>query len=224
MTSKSTAPNIVMIDTSCANISSLKFAIERLGYAVTVSADTHVITSADKVLLPGVGSATAAMEQIHQKGLFQCIRDLTQPVLGICLGMQLLTTRSAEANIGAVSVNENSNESTGNNTPQTVNCLDLIKAEVEAMKSDTLRLPHMGWNQVKVLNDTPLFQGIEDNSYFYFVHGFCVGTGSHTIATCEYTKPFSAGIQNGNFQGVQFHPERSGAAGSRLLKNFIELV
>ncbi|UAA37745.1 imidazole glycerol phosphate synthase subunit HisH [Paraneptunicella aestuarii] len=199
---------VVMIDTSCANVSSLKFAIERLGYEVLVSADISVINSAEKVLLPGVGSAAAAMQQIQQKGLLDCIRGLTQPVLGICLGMQLLTNRSEEANA----------------TADYIECLGLVDTEVNAMKSDTLRLPHMGWNQVKVERDTPLFHGIDDNSYFYFVHGYCVPKGEHTLASCDYTKPFSAAIQNGNFMGVQFHPERSSEAGAQLLRNFVELV
>lgn len=213
---------VVMVDTSCANISSLKFAVERLGYEVLVSADTQVINQADKVLLPGVGSAAAAMAQIRAKGLVSCLQNLQQPVLGICLGMQLMTNRSEEANAQA----------------PTVECLGLVDTEVNAMKNtlastDTnaqnLRLPHMGWNQVtgptaSTLSDSPLFHGIDENTYFYFVHGYCVPTGKHTLATCDYTKPFSAAIQNGNFMGVQFHPERSGEAGAKLLRNFVELV
>lgn len=205
--SEKRANQVVIVDTSCANISSLKFAIERLGFETTVTADTDVISAAGKVFLPGVGSAAAAMQQIHNKGLFDCIRALTQPVLGICLGMQLLTNRSEEANAS-----------------DSVECLGLINTEVNAMQSDNLRLPHMGWNQVHPVKDSPLFHGIEDNSYFYFVHGFCVPTGEHTIATCDYTKAFSATIQNGNFMGVQFHPERSGKAGAQLIQNFIERV
>ena len=105
-----------------------------------------------------------------------------------------------------------------------MDCLGVIDTEVNAMQSSTLRLPHMGWNQVHPVKDSPLFHGIEDNSYFYFVHGFCVPKGDHTVATCDYTKVFSAAIQNGNFMGVQFHPERSGKSGAQLIQNFIELV
>ena len=204
---------VVMIDTSCANVSSLKFAVERLGYDVLVTADTNLIESADKVLLPGVGSAAAAMEQIHQKGLLDCIKELSQPVFGICLGMQLMTNRSQEAN----------------DAKEPIECLGLVDTEVKAMRpatlrSGSLRLPHMGWNQIKIEKDSPLFHGIEDNSYFYFVHGYCVEVGEHTLASCDYTKPFSASIQNGNFMGVQFHPERSSSAGAKLLRNFVELV
>ncbi|MCY7295479.1 imidazole glycerol phosphate synthase subunit HisH [Alteromonas sp. a30] len=197
-----------MVDTACANISSLKFAVERLGYDVLVTDDTKRIAQADKVLLPGVGSAAAAMTQIRAKGLVECLQNLQQPVLGICLGMQLMTQRSEEANAKG----------------ETVDCLGLVKTEVNAMQSDTLRLPHMGWNQVSAVKDSPLFYGIEANTYFYFVHGYCVPQGEHTLATCEYTKTFSAAIENGNFMGVQFHPERSGEAGAQLLRNFVERV
>lgn len=194
---------LVIVNTGCANISSLKFAVERLGFAVTISEDQQEISNADKVFLPGVGAAAAAMEQIQSKNLESCLTSLTQPVLGICLGMQLLTRQSEE---GAAK------------------CLGVVDTEVKAMRSETLRLPHMGWNQVNVEKDNLLFDGISDGTYFYFVHGFCVQTGEHTLASCDYTHPFSAAICQNNFQGVQFHPERSGEAGAQLIKNFIEKV
>ena len=208
------ADNLVIIDTSCANIASLQFAIERLGFHVTVSADSQTIMAADKVFLPGVGSAAAAMSQIHQKGLYDTIRALQQPVLGICLGMQLLTLTSEESN----SADKQQNATTY--TP----CLELLETHVSAMRSEQLRLPHMGWNQVKTERHSPLFHGIDEHSYFYFVHGYCVAVGDFTLASCDYTQPFSAAIGDGNVMGVQFHPERSGSTGAQLLKNFIELV
>ena len=207
----SSSPTLAMIDTSCANISSLKFAIERLGYQVNVTADPAVIASADKVFLPGVGSAQAAMQQIAEKQLTNCIQALQQPVLGICLGMQLLTNSSQETGqLGDVSGQ--------------VPCLGRVPAQVTAMKSENLRLPHMGWNTIKKMQDSPLFHNIPDDTYFYFVHGFCVAEGQYTLASCDYTQAFSAAIQQDNFMGVQFHPERSSDAGATLLRNFIELV
>ncbi|AWL11463.1 Imidazole glycerol phosphate synthase subunit HisH [Saliniradius amylolyticus] len=198
-------PNLVIVDTGCANISSVRFAIERLGYEVTVSDHSEVIKAADKVFLPGVGAAKAAMEQIANKGLIQVLPSLTQPVLGICLGMQLMTRYSEEG---------------------MVDCLSLINqddARVSRMQVGDLRLPHMGWNTVQPTQDSPLFDGIDEGSYFYFVHSFSVPPGDYTLAECDYNLPFSAAIGQNNFYGVQFHPERSGPVGARLLKNFIEL-
>lgn len=195
--------SLVIVHTGCANISSLQFAIERLGFEVVVSDDPAKIKAADKVFLPGVGAAAAAMQQIAQKGLTECLQSLTQPVLGICLGMQLLTRQSEEGN---------------------AQCLGLVDTQVGLMRSDSLTLPHMGWNQVQVERDNPLFHNIDNGSWFYFVHGYCVPVGSHTLASCEYSQPFSASINNNNVYGVQFHPERSSDAGAQLIKNFIEQI
>ncbi|MFT4937621.1 MAG: glutamine amidotransferase [Paraglaciecola sp.] len=197
--------NIVIVNTGCANIASVKFAVERLGMQVTVSEDTAVIKKADKVFLPGVGSANAAMASIEQKNLSQCIQSLTQPVLGICLGMQLMVDASEES------------------LQESTLCLGLIPGQVKRMQVGDLRLPHMGWNTVSKVDDAPLFKGIDDNSYFYFVHGFAVEVAEFTMAVCQYGRDFSAAIHKDNFFGVQFHPERSSDAGAQLLKNFIEL-
>jgi len=196
---------IVIVNTGCANISSVKFAVERLGMQVTVSDDIQVIKKADKVFLPGVGSANAAMASIHKKQLIGCIQDLVQPVLGICLGMQLMV--------------EKSQESLSDNTP----CIGLIPGQVERMQVGDLRLPHMGWNTVTPAEDAPLFKGIDSGSYFYFVHSFAVAVSKFTMASCQYGMDFSAAIHKDNFFGVQFHPERSSDAGAQLLKNFINL-
>lgn len=197
--------NIVIVNTGCANISSVKFAVERLGVQVTVSDNTAVIQKADKVFLPGVGSANAAMASIEQKQLSQCIQSLSQPVLGICLGMQLMV--------------DDSEESLNHNTP----CLGLIPGQVKRMQVGELRLPHMGWNTVSKVSDETLFKGIDDNSYFYFVHSFAVDVTEFTMAACHYGMNFSAALRKDNFFGVQFHPERSSDAGAQLLRNFIEL-
>jgi glutamine amidotransferase len=196
---------IVIVNTGCANISSVKFAVERLGSHVTVSDDIHIIQTADKVFLPGVGSANAAMASIEKKQLVSCIQELTQPVLGICLGMQLMV--------------EKSEESLSNNTP----CLGLIPGQVKRLQVGDLLLPHMGWNTVTPDADARLFKGIDAGSYFYFVHSFAVAVSEFTMASCQYGMDFSAAIHKNNFFGVQFHPERSSDAGAHLLKNFIDL-
>jgi len=196
---------IVIINTGCANISSVKFAVERLGTPVIVSDDMRVIQKADKVFLPGVGSANAAMASIEKKRLIGCIQSLTQPVLGICLGMQLMV--------------EKSQESLSDNTP----CLSLMPGQVRRMQAGDLRLPHMGWNTVTPIDNAPLFKNIDTGSYFYFVHSFAVAVSELTMASCQYGMEFSAAIHKDNFFGVQFHPERSSDAGAQLLKNFIDL-
>jgi glutamine amidotransferase len=196
---------IVIVNTGCANISSVKFAIERLGVNVAVSDDLKTIQRADKIFLPGVGSANAAMASIEKKQLTACIQSLSQPVLGICLGMQLMVESSEESLTGKTQ------------------CLGLIPGTVNRMQTGELRLPHMGWNTVKPIGDAPLFKGLDDNSYFYFVHSFAVAVSEYTMASCEYALPFSAALHKDNFFGVQFHPERSSDAGAQLLKNFIQL-
>lgn len=195
--------SLVIVDTGCANIASVNYALLRLGVTLRISSDIAEIQAADKVILPGVGSAPAAMSSIQQKGLLEPLRNLTQPVLGICLGMQLLTRHSAEGQ---------------------VDCLNVVPAPVEAMQaSDGIRLPHMGWNELTAIEQHPLLNGIETGSYFYFVHSFAVPVGAYTLATSNYGQAFSAVIANGNFMGAQFHPERSGKAGARLLANFVEM-
>ena len=192
----------VIIDTGCANLTSLKFAVERLTNDVVISSDPSTIRSADRVFLPGVGSAQYAMGILEGKGLVPVIQKLTQPVLGICLGMQMLTSSSSEGDI---------------------DCLDLISGEVKGLQAQGLRLPHMGWNTLTQCADHPLLHGISSEMYFYFVHSYGVDVSDSSIAQCEYGSSFSAAIADENFLGVQFHPERSSAAGSQLLKNFLEI-
>lgn len=199
------ANSLVIIDTGCANIASVKFATQRIGLNVSVSSDIAEIKKAERVILPGVGSAPAAMLSIQQKGLVECIQSLTQPVLGVCLGMQLMVTESEENHLG---------------NHATIPCLNLIPGVVAKMQVGDLRLPHMGWNQVTSTQSNPLFEGIDDGTYFYFVHGYAVAQSDYTLATCHYHQTFSAAIHHNNFYGVQFHPERSSDAGAQLLKNF----
>ena len=173
--------NVVILDTGCANLNSVKSAIARHGYEPKVSRDPDVVLLADKLFLPGVGTAQAAMDQVRERELFDLIKACTQPVLGI------------------------------------------IEEDVPKMTDFGLPLPHMGWNRVYPQAGNRLFQGIEDGAYFYFVHSYAMPVNPWTIAQCNYGEPFTAAVQKDNFYGVQFHPERSGAAGAKLLKNFLEM-
>ena len=194
--------SLVIVDTSCANLSSVKFAFERLGYHPGVTADAQRISAADKVILPGVGTAKAAMRNLHALELVPTLRALEQPVLGICLGMQLMTSWSAEGN---------------------VDCLNLIQARTLALNSQGQPLPHMGWNTVTEVGENPLLRDITAPAYCYFVHSYAVAVDEYTSASTTYGQSFAAMIRRDNFFGAQFHPERSGALGAQILKNFMEL-
>ncbi|SEL70315.1 glutamine amidotransferase [Kosakonia sacchari] len=197
--------SVVILDTGCANLNSVKSAIARHGYEPLVSRDPDVVLRADKLFLPGVGTAQAAMDQLRERELIDLVKACTQPVLGICLGMQLLG-RFSEENKG-------------------VDLLGIIDHDVPKMKDVglPLPLPHMGWNQVYPKAGNRLFQGIDDGAYFYFVHSYAMPVNENTIAQCQYGEAFTAAVQKDNFYGVQFHPERSGRAGAQLLKNFLEM-
>ncbi len=194
---------LTIIDSGGANISSVSFACRRLGAEPVFTADAEVIRHADRVILPGVGAARAAMDRLASKGLLDCIRQLTQPVLGICLGMQLLFESSTEGD-----------------TP----CLGIIPAKLELLPvREGLRVPHMGWNSTKEQMPDPLLTGLPDNPWFYFVHSYAVPRGKFTVASCEHGQSLSAIVRHNNFHAVQFHPERSAQHGAWLLKNFLEL-
>ncbi len=194
---------LAIIDSGGANISSVSFACRRLGVEPVFTSDPIEIASANRVILPGVGAARAAMAHLESKNLVACIRNLAQPVLGICLGMQLLFESSAEGN-----------------TP----CLGIIPGRLELLPSrEGLRVPHMGWNSTEEEMGDPLLNGLPTGPWFYFVHSYAAPLGKHTVASCTHGKPFSAIVRHGNFRGAQFHPERSATHGARLLQNFLEL-
>jgi glutamine amidotransferase len=195
---------IVIIDGGGANIASIMFALERLGKSAIFTSDTDRISQASHVILPGVGAALDAMRDLRARdGLEDCIKSLTQPVLGICLGMQLLFRRSEE----------------GGDVP----LLGLIDENVHKFKIlQDLPVPHMGWNSVTIKdNGHAILKGIPEGSYFYFVHSYYVPLGQWTQWETQYHHPFSAAVKHQNFFGVQFHPEKSGNQGLQLLKNFL---
>lgn len=196
----------VIVDTGCANLSSVKFAIERLGFSATITDDIEQIKAADKVIFPGVGSAKHAMANIIEKNLVETLQSLTQPVLGFCLGMQLMTKSSPEGG-----------------KEYAIECLGMIPTQVEPLKAKGKRLPHMGWNTLTSVVDHPVLKGINVDDYFYFVHSFAAPISEYTLASCEYGSEFSAIIGKDNFIGCQFHPERSSALGSKIIQNFLEL-
>jgi len=191
---------IAILKYNAGNVQSVENAIQRLGYDTVVTDDVEMLKSADKVIFPGVGEASSAMTYLVERGLDKVIRDLTQPVLGICLGMQLLCKSSEEGNVEGLGIFDN---------------------EVKLFPSDDI-VPHMGWNDFSKLEGA-LFKGIKETDDFYFVHSYYATLNESTVAINNYIVPFSAALQKGNFYAVQFHPEKSGRVGELLLKNFLEL-
>jgi glutamine amidotransferase len=194
--------DVAIIDNGGANIASLQFALDRLGATSHLTTDPAELRKARRVILPGVGAAADAMARLHALGLVEVVPQLTQPVLGICLGMQLLFESSAEGD---------------------TRCLGLIPARVARFPDRAgLPVPHMGWNRMRRLQDSPLLQGLDDSAYVYFVHSYAAPKGPWTVAASDYGGEFSALVRLRNFHGAQFHPERSSKPGSRLLQNFLE--
>jgi len=202
---------LVIIDTGCANLASVRMAFERLGVQPLVSSKAADIEGADKLILPGVGTAVAAMKNLNERNLVPLIRAAKQPLLGFCLGMQMLAEASEES------------MSTDGSSGDLIDCLGIVPGKIRLMEVGQLRLPHMGWNQIEHDERHPLLKGIPSGSYFYFVHSYALEVTDATLATCDYGAPFTAIVARDNFFGAQFHPERSGAAGARLLQNFLEL-
>ena len=191
--------NLVIVDVGCGNIGSVGMAFERFGLTPRITADAETIASADKVILPGVGAAGYAMEQIRARGLIDVLKRLTQPVLGICLGMQLLFARSAE---------------------EDTECLGIIPGEVRRIAAAPgMPVPHMGWSALDVADEGI---GLASGDYVYFAHSFACDDGPWTTASADYGRPIPAAVRSGNFTGAQFHPERSGEAGGRFLRKFLQ--
>jgi glutamine amidotransferase len=199
--------DVAIIDSGGANLASLVYALDRLGAKAVVTTDHDLIRQAPRVLLPGVGSAGNAMARLRGAGLDVLIPTLTQPLLGICLGMQLLFDTSEEGEGGDT------------------RCLGLIPGRVARMPASPERpVPHMGWNRLRVLQADPLLDGISDADYFYFVHSYAAPVGPHSLAVSDYGAEFTAVARRGNFRGAQFHPERSARPGARLLANFLKIT
>ena len=197
------AGGTVIIDSGGANLASLQFSLQRLGAESVVSRDAGVIAAAARVLLPGVGAAGNAMARLRADGLHETICALRQPLLGVCLGMQLLYESSAEGDCET---------------------LGLLRGRVTHLQaSEQLPVPHMGWNTCQPLAADPLLEGIAAGDHFYFVHSYVAPITDATVASTHYGVPFAAVVRRDNFWGVQFHPERSAAPGARLLRNFLQL-
>lgn len=220
----------VIIKYNAGNIQSVLYALERIGMSAVVTDDIELIQKADKVIFPGVGEASTAMNYLKERKLDLVIKNLKQPVLGICLGMQLMCKYSEENETECLGIFDEE--------------VKLFKVDGEVAKADLsvqklnsnttagppslfgegpgvrLKIPQIGWNQIFNLKST-LFDNVPENSYCYFVHGYYAAYGKDTIATADYVQPYSAGLHSNNFYGVQFHPEKSAAAGEEILKNFI---
>ncbi|HYW94402.1 MAG TPA: imidazole glycerol phosphate synthase subunit HisH [Bacteroidales bacterium] len=192
--------NIAIIKYNAGNIMSVQYALARLGYEAVVTDNPGYIRHADRVIFPGVGEASTTMAFLKKHGFDELLRELSQPVLGICLGQQLMCTHSTEGD---------------------TDCIGIFDVEVKRFEA-RMKVPHIGWNSLAKTTGR-LFAGIPDNSYVYFVHSYYVPVCSSTAAECEYITPFSAALEKDNFFATQFHPEKSGEVGQKILENFIQL-
>jgi glutamine amidotransferase len=194
---------VVIIKYNAGNIFSVNYGLKRIGVEAEITGDIEKIKNADKVIFPGVGEASTTMAYLREHGLDKVIKELKQPVFGICIGMQLLCSYSEEGNTECLGVFD---ERVMKFSPQNV----------------CVKVPHMGWNTIQHTGNK-LFEGINQDDYMYYVHSYFASTGKHTIATTDYIQPYSAALQKDNFYAVQFHPEKSGIVGEKILKNFMKL-
>ena len=196
--------SLVIVDTGCANLASVSYAFERLGVSPLISDEASVIQAAERVVLPGVGSAPFAMRNIQARNLKPVLSSLIQPVMGICLGMQLLFE----------TLDEGGDEVEG---------LGLVNGSVTVLNTGEFPSPHMGWNTLTPVKDDPLLKSVKIGDFAYFVHSFAAGISNATLAKSEYGSTFSAVVRQGNVWGCQFHPERSSKTGAQILKNFLDI-
>jgi imidazole glycerol-phosphate synthase subunit HisH len=192
---------VAIVQYNAGNVQSVLYALERLGVQAILTNSQEELSKADKVIFPGVGEASSAMQFLQSKNLDTIIKNLKQPVLGICLGLQLMCKHSEE-----------------NNT----NCLGIFDLQVRKFSSDIHKVPHVGWNDIHALK-SPLFTNIQEKDYVYYVHSFYAELGTDTIAQTNYVHPYSASLHKNNFYAVQFHPEKSGKVGEKILENFLSL-
>ncbi len=192
---------VVLVDSGGSNIASVRYALQRLGVDAPLTTEPGRILAAERVILPGVGAAGPAMQQLQSRGLVDLLRRLERPLLGICVGMQILFEHSDEGDVAG---------------------LGLLPGRVERLPpAPGIRIPHSGWNRLRTHRASALLDGIADGTPMYFVHGYAAPVGPDCVASCEHGQPFAAIVQRGHVSGAQFHPERSAAAGARLLENFL---
>jgi glutamine amidotransferase len=195
------AVDVAVVDSGVANLGSVLAALARLGVDARLTIDPAVLRAARRVILPGVGAAAPAMARLRERGLDRVIPTLSCPVLGICLGMQLLFEHTDEGG---------------------VDCLGVIPGRLRRFEEARCgRVPHMGWNRLDPIRESPLTQGLGAEPYAYFVHSYYAPVGAHTLSACDYGGPFAAVVQHGHFFGAQFHPERSASVGATLIRNFV---
>ena len=192
---------IAVVDYDTGNLRSVAEALRRAGAEFRLTADQRLLREAERVILPGVGEASSAMQRLRERGLDRVIPSLVQPVLGICIGVQLLCRRSEEGD---------------------TECLGIFDNEVRRLRTEGLKVPHMGWDSIEDLRG-PLFDGLDEGAYVYYVHSYAPQTNADTIARTTYGETFSAAIRRDNFFGTQFHPEKSASVGERILQNFLRL-
>ncbi|GMU94819.1 MULTISPECIES: imidazole glycerol phosphate synthase subunit HisH [Ignavibacterium] len=193
---------IAIIDYGAGNTASVINVLKDLKADFVLSGDKEIISSADKIILPGVGEASSAMNILNELYLIDVIKNFSKPFLGICLGMQLLCRKTEEGD---------------------ADCLNIIPVDVKKFNLQKTKVPHMGWNQIELVNNNFLFNGIDDKSYFYFAHSYYVAENEFTTSVCKYGINFSSSIRYENFYGVQFHPEKSAEQGIQIIKNFLSL-